>query len=122
MAEGKIPVRFNGVPMVDVSNVSVQGARNVKQTATLSGVKISYGQVKPQVQLTFVIASDKQLYLAAAGAFAPNPTPHNIGFDLGADSYNCLRGIVQTAQAQSDEDGTADLQCTVLFEEIEVSP
>jgi hypothetical protein len=122
MAEGKIPVRLDGVPLVDVANISFQGARNVNQRATTSGVKISYGQIKPQIQLTFVIASDKQRYLHAVGAFNKDPIPHNLGFDLGADSFNCVRGIAQTTTAQTDQDGTADLQVTVLFEDIEVSP
>ncbi len=122
MAEGKIPVRLDGVPLVDVANISFQGARNVNQRATSSGVKNSYGQLKPQIQLTFVIATDKMRYLIAVGAFDKDPTPHNIGFDLGLSSFNCVRGIVQNVGAQSDYDGSADLTATVMFEEIEVSP
>lgn len=122
MAEGKIPLRLEGAPLVDVANVSFTGQRNVIQRATSSGVKNSWGLLKVQLQITFVIPSDKQKYLAAVGAFNKDPTPHNIGFDLGADSYNCVRGIVQNVGAQSDNDGTADLSATVFFEELELSP
>lgn len=122
MAEGKIPVRVNGLPTTEVSNVSVQGSRNVNQRATTGGIKQSYGQLKVQVQLTFAIAEQKQEYLLATGAWRKTPVPHNLGFDLGGSSFNCLRGIVNQATAQSDQDANADLQCTVMFEEIEESP
>jgi hypothetical protein len=125
MAIGKIPLLLNGSPLPAVADVGATAQRTVNQRAVLRGevpaIVISYGPVKPSIQITFPIFEDKQYFLHATGALLPAPPLFNLQFRLGTDYYNLLNGIVQTTNPTANQDADGSIQCTVLAEEISLA-
>lgn len=125
MAEyASIPTRCNGTPMADLGDVSIQQTRTVNQKVVqgadgLPRVKILYGAPKYQATLTFLSLEDKQAFLKQVGAWDLKPAAHNLGFDMGQDSFSLLRGICSGVTATSNQDGDASLQVTAMYEELQ---
>ncbi len=112
-----IPCKLNGTPIPDLSDVSVQMARTVNQNATTNGVKQTHGQPKWQAQLTFKSLYDRAAFVAATGAYQLVPMSFNLQYQLGVDGFTLERGIVSGLTAQTDQDGSASLQLTVMAED-----
>lgn len=118
MAEyGAIPCRLNGLEIPDVSDVGITESRNVIQNATSGGVKITYGVSKWQATITFKTMADRLAFMRLVGVGQKNPTPHNFGYTLGGQaSFSLLNGVPSGTQKQTDQDGTATLQFTAMYE------
>lgn len=113
-----IPARVDGTPIPALSDVAPAMARTVNQNATTDGVKQTHGIPKFQFSLTFKTLKDRGAFLRRVGAFDLDPPPFNLGFDVGGDSFTLEGCIVSTAQLQSDQDGSASLQLTIMAESV----
>ena len=118
MAEyASIPAKLNGSPIPDLADVSVTMARTVNQNATTSGVRITHGVPKYQAQVSFKEFSQKASFLRAVGAGDLEPIPFNVQYTLGGAPFTLERCIVSGYTAQSDQDGSASLQITIMAED-----
>ena len=118
MAEyASLPAKLNGSPIADLADVNVTAARTVNQNATTDGVRTTYGIPKHQAQVTFKNFANKAAFLRAVGANDIEPPPFNLQYILGADPFTLERCVVSTYSAQSDQDGTANLQLTIMAED-----
>ena len=111
-----IPARVNGDPIPTLSDVAPAMNRNVNQNATTDGIKNTHGLPKFQVSLTFKTLKDRASFLRTVGAYQLNPAPFNLGYDLGSDVFTLTGCVVSAVQAQSDQDGSASLQLTIMAE------
>ena len=119
MAEyGGLPARVNGNPIPALSDVAPTSTRNASQNATTDGVKITYGQNKPGASLTFKSFRDRASFLRTVGAYQRFPQPFTFSYDLGADTFTLTGCICTGVNAQSDQDGSASLQLTIMAEEL----
>lgn len=118
MAEyGAIPARLNGTEIPDVSDVAITETRNVIQNATTGGIRITYGLPKWTATITFKTLADRLAFSRVVGVGQKNPTPHNFGYTLGGQhSFSLLQGIPSGSQTQTDQDGTASMQLTLMYE------
>lgn len=119
MAEyASIPIRINGSPEPEVTDVSIQQTRAMKQVGTAGGrVQIIYGPPKYQITITFATMANKRQFMTRVGANQRQPPPHDLGFDLGLDSYSALTGIPSGYTATTNNDGDASLQFTLMYED-----
>lgn len=111
-----IPCRVNGDPIPAVSDVGPAMSRTVNQNATTNGIKQTHGQPKFQSTITFKTFKDRGAFLRVVGAYELQPTPFNFAYDLGDDTFTCTGSIVSAVQAQTDQDGSASLQLTIMHE------
>ena len=117
MEYASIPCKLNGSPIPDLADVSVTQARVVNQNATTSGVRITHGVPKYQAQLTFKEFRDKANFLRSVNAGALEPPPFNLQYSLSGAPFTLERCIVSGYTAQSDQDGSASLQITIMAED-----
>lgn len=118
MAEyGSIPARLNGTPIPALGDISVQMQRNATQKPTTDGVKLVYGLTKWQATITFPTLANRIAFMTAIGFYDLKPRTHNLGYDLGTESFSLLRGIPSGGTAQSNQDGDNSLQLTLLYED-----
>lgn len=113
-----IPCRVNGDAIPAVSDVGPAMSRTVNQNATTEGIKQTHGLPKFQSTITFKTLRDRAAFLRKTEAYALQPTGFNFAYDLGEDSFTCTGSIVSAVQAQTDQDGSASLQLTIMHEEL----
>ena len=117
MAYASLPAKLNGTDIPDLADVSVTMARTVNQNATTSGVRITHGVPKHQATVAFKDLRNKAAFLRAVGANDIDPPPFNLQYILGGDPFTLERCTVSQATAQSDQDGSAGLQITIMAED-----
>ena len=113
-----IPARVNGTAIPALSDVAPAMSRTVNQNATTDGVKNTHGVPKYQISLTFKTLRDRGSFLRIVGAYSLQPVAFNLSYDMGGDTFTLTGCIVNSAQAQTDQDGSASLQLTIMAEEM----
>ncbi len=113
-----IPCRVNGTAVPALSDVSFSMSRTVNQNATTDGIKQTHGQPKYQFSLTFKTLRDRASFLRLVGAYSLQPVAFNMSYDMGVDTFTLEGCICSGVQAQTDQDGSASLQLTIMAEEM----
>ena len=113
-----IPARINGTAIPALSDVSFSMSRTVNQNMTTDGPKQTHGGAKYQFSLTFKTLRDRGSFLRTVGAYDREPVAFNLGYDMGGDTFTLTGCICSGVQAQTDQDGSASLQLTIMAEEM----
>lgn len=113
-----IPCRVNGTPIPALSDVAPAMSRTVNQNATTDGPKQTHGQPKFQISITFKTLKDRGSFLRTVGAYDVEPPSFDLSYDMGGDTFTLEGCIVSAAQVQTDQDGSASLQITIMAEDM----
>jgi len=113
-----IPCRVDGADVPAVSDVGPAMSRTVNQNATTEGIKQTHGQCKFQSVITFKTLKGRASFLRRVEAYKNQPKGFNFSYDLGDDTFTCTGSIVSAVQAQTDQDGSASLQVTIMHEDL----
>lgn len=109
---GKIPARLDGSPVPGLSDINVQGARNVTQRATVKGIRNATGQWKWQADLTFGL--DNELNAFVDRILGGGPA--NLQFDVADGTFNLINGDANSLSFSSDQDGKGECKASLMFE------
>jgi len=113
-----IPCRVDGTDIPAVSDVGPAMSRTVTQNATTDGIKQTHGQCKFQSTITFKTLNGRGFFLRKVEAYKNQPKGFNFSYDLGGETFTCTGSIVSAVQAQTDQDGSASLQVTIMHEDL----